>query len=63
MLLYYYYQLLVLIKEAAHPLNLLLGRIIKLNPGSDGILRVITVRISLDIVVRPAVKLCPLPTC
>lgn len=54
---------LVLIKEATHPLNWRMGRVIKLHPGGDGNLRVVTVRTTSRVLVRPAVKLCPLPSC
>lgn len=54
---------LVLIKEATHPLHWLLGRIMNLHPGSDGISRVATVRTATGSLKRPAVKLCPLPIC
>lgn len=54
---------LVLIKESTHPLYWRLGRIIRLHPGSDGVSRVATVKTATGTLTRPAVKLCPLPTC
>lgn len=53
---------LVLIKEDnLPPLQWSLGRIIQLHPGTDGIVRVATVRTSTGTVKRPATKLCLLP--
>lgn len=53
---------LVLIREASHPLQWKLGRIHTLNPGTDGVVRVVTVDTMAGSLTRPAVKLCPLPT-
>lgn len=38
-----------------------LGRIVKLHPGKDNIIRVVTVKTAKGLLVRPAVKICPLP--
>ena len=52
---------LVLIKEDnVPPLLWPLGRIIELHPGSDGRVRVVTLRTTKGILTRPIVKLCPL---
>lgn len=53
---------LVLIKEDdLRPMQWRLGRIIDVHPGSDGVIRVATVRTQSGIMKRPSVKLCPLP--
>ncbi|XP_071577903.1 uncharacterized protein [Temnothorax nylanderi] len=53
---------LVLIKDAnMSPLRWKRGRVEALHPGSDGVLRVATVRVADGSIVRPLVKLCPLP--
>ncbi|XP_031328450.1 uncharacterized protein LOC116159581 [Photinus pyralis] len=53
---------LVLIKdEQKTPLFWPLGRIIEVHPGTDGVVRVATVKTSHGIYKRPVVKLCPLP--
>lgn len=38
-----------------------LGRVVQLHPGKDDIIRVVTVKTSKGLLVRPAVKICPLP--
>ncbi|XP_071571819.1 uncharacterized protein [Temnothorax nylanderi] len=54
---------LVLIKDAnLSPLRWRRGRVEALHPGSDGVPRVATVRVADGSLVRPLVKLCPLPT-
>lgn len=53
---------LVLIKhENKTPLNWTLGRVVELHPGSDGNVRVVTVKTATGFFRRPVVKLCPLP--
>lgn len=53
---------IVLIKEDnVKPLHWRFGRIINVHPGSDGVVRVATVRTESGVFKRPAVKLCPLP--
>lgn len=54
---------LVLIKEDNMPaLHWKRGRIVKLLPGKDGIVRVAEVRTQNGLLLRPASKLCRLPT-
>lgn len=49
-------------EECTAPTKWKLGRIVEVHPGSDGIVRVVTVRLaSGSIMKRPVVKLCPLP--
>ncbi|XP_026462660.1 uncharacterized protein LOC113365282, partial [Ctenocephalides felis] len=52
----------VLLKEDnLPPLNWLLGRITNVNPGTDGKVRVVTVKTKAGIYVRPITRICPLP--
>ncbi|XP_063358857.1 uncharacterized protein LOC134648296 [Cydia amplana] len=55
---------IVLIKdENRPPLHWPLGRVVSLHNGPDGVVRVATVRTAKDnLVKRPLVKLCPLPS-
>lgn len=53
---------LVLIREQnLPPLQWRLGRIIRVFPGPDGVVRVAEVRTSSGVITRAMVKLCPLP--
>lgn len=53
---------LVLIKiEQKPPLYWETGRIIKLHPGQDGVVRVVTLKTTHGVIQRPVVKICPLP--
>lgn len=53
---------LCLIKnEQSPPLHWVLGRIVKLYPGKDGVVRVADLKTSTGLLQRPIVKLCPLP--
>lgn len=53
---------LVLLKEDnLPPLCWKLGRIIQLHPGSDGIVRVVSVKTSNSVLKRAVSKVCPLP--
>lgn len=53
---------LVLIKEENQPpLNWALGRVVELNRGSDGIVRVVSVKTKNGILKRACAKLCALP--
>lgn len=53
---------LVLIKdERLPPLNWLMGRIVEIHPGRDGLVRVASVRTKNGILKRPITKLCILP--
>nr|CAI5856873.1 unnamed protein product [Callosobruchus analis] len=54
---------LVLIKSENHPpLQWTLARIVKLHPGSDGVVRVVTLQTAQGTLQCPVVKICPLPT-
>jgi hypothetical protein len=56
-------NMLVLIKEDnIPPIHWLLGRITTLHPGSDNIVRVVSIRTKNGIFKRPVVKICILPT-
>ncbi|KAJ8964269.1 hypothetical protein NQ317_005510 [Molorchus minor] len=53
---------LVLIKnDNSPPCQWLLGRIVSLSPGLDGVARVASVKTANGQLTRPLVKLCPLP--
>lgn len=53
---------LVLVKEdGLPPANWKLGRIVKLYPGPDNIVRVVDVQCVHNVIRRPVVKLCVLP--
>lgn len=53
---------LALIKnEQTPPRQWMLGRVTCLHPGSDGIVRVVTLKVANGFIQRPVVKLCPLP--
>lgn len=53
---------LVLINEPnAPPLEWPLGRVIKLFPGNDGVVRVVEIKTARNTLVRPVNKLCRLP--
>lgn len=53
---------LVLIKnDLTPPMQWHMGRVLAVHPGSDGVVRVATVRTSTGSLKRPVVKLCPLP--
>ena len=54
--------MLVLIKEDnLPPLCWKMGRIVDCHPGSDGVVRVVTVQCATNKLKRPVVKICPLP--
>lgn len=53
---------IVIIKDDNRsPLQWSMGRVIKLHPGPDGIVRVATIKTKDSIITRPLVRLCPLP--
>ncbi|GJQ88737.1 hypothetical protein Trydic_g15865, partial [Trypoxylus dichotomus] len=53
---------LVLLKDDnAPPLQWQLGRVIDLHPGSDSVVRVVSVRTNKGITKRSVMKICPLP--
>ncbi|XP_011858374.1 PREDICTED: uncharacterized protein LOC105555930 [Vollenhovia emeryi] len=54
-------DLVIIREENLPPLKWKLGRVIELHPGSDGLVRVATVRTSGNNVKRSIVKLCKLP--
>lgn len=52
----------VLVKdERLPPLKWIMGRVIETHPGSDGLIRVCSVKTQNGIFKRPVVKLAPLP--
>lgn len=54
---------LVLLKDPSHPPpNWPLARVIKIHPGDDGLVRVVTVRTPNSEFKRCIIKICPLPT-
>lgn len=54
---------LVLIKDSnLPPRQWRLGRVQKVFPGADGVVRVAEIRTHQGTLVRPVVKLCPLPS-
>lgn len=53
---------IVIIKnENYHPLSWPLARVLTLHPAADGVVRCATVRTPQSTLVRPLIKLCPLP--
>lgn len=53
---------LLLILDGQYPLTKwLLGRILDVHPGADGLVRVASVKTSLSTFKSPVAKLCPLP--
>ncbi|XP_071643026.1 uncharacterized protein [Temnothorax longispinosus] len=54
-------QLVMLKEDESMPLKWVLARIDGVHPGSDGVIRILTVRTSKGIYKRPIVKICPLP--
>lgn len=53
--------LVVIRNEQKSPLEWDLGRVLKLHPGNDGVVRVVTLKTAKGILQRPVVKVCPLP--
>ncbi|KAJ8938355.1 hypothetical protein NQ318_000147 [Aromia moschata] len=52
----------VLIKDdSSPPLHWRVGRVLETHPGSDNVVRVVTLKTALGTLKRPVVKLCPLP--
>ncbi|KAJ8956901.1 hypothetical protein NQ318_014319 [Aromia moschata] len=43
------------------PLHWRVGRVFETHPGSDNVVRVVTLKTALGTLKRPVVKLCPLP--
>lgn len=54
-------QLVIIRQDNLPPTKWLLGRIEAIHPGTDGLVRVATVRTQNSTLKRPVVKLCPLP--
>lgn len=54
-------QLVIIHDTNSPPLTWKLGRIIATSPGSDGIVRVVTLKTQTGIMKRPSVKVSPLP--
>lgn len=53
--------MVLIIDERLSPAKWLLGRVIEVHAGSDGLVRVASVRTAKTVFKRPIVKLCPLP--
>lgn len=53
--------MVVLKSDNIPPLRWAIGRIVETHPGTDGVVRVATVKTQQGIFKRPLVKLCPLP--
>lgn len=54
-------QLVIINDTNSPPLSWKLGRIISTSPGTDGIVRVVTIKTQTGITKRPSVKVSPLP--
>ena len=54
--------IVLIIDDNAPPLAWLLGKVEKVYPGKDGVIRVADVRTKKALYTRPIVKLCPLPS-
>lgn len=54
-------SMVVIKNDLCPPLKWLLGRVLDVHPGRDGVIRVATVLTKNGMVCRPLVKLCPLP--
>ncbi|EFA12598.1 hypothetical protein TcasGA2_TC001838 [Tribolium castaneum] len=53
-------ETIVLLKESTPPLLWKMGSVIEIHPGSDGVVRVVTVKTSSGVLKRPVTKLVPL---
>uniref|UniRef100_A0A146L3Y2 Integrase catalytic domain-containing protein n=1 Tax=Lygus hesperus TaxID=30085 RepID=A0A146L3Y2_LYGHE len=51
---------IVLLKEDSHPLSWPIAKVLEVQPGQDGVVRVATIKTALSTYKRPAVKLVPL---
>ncbi|KAJ8956191.1 hypothetical protein NQ318_020743 [Aromia moschata] len=51
----------LLLKRFISPLHWRVGRVFETHPGSDNVVRVVTLKTALGTLKRPVVKLCPLP--
>ncbi|CAK9834262.1 hypothetical protein ANTRET_LOCUS10813 [Anthophora retusa] len=54
--------LVVIREDNTPPLKWRLGRIVELHPGSDGIVRVVSIKVADGIIRRPSTRICLLPT-
>jgi hypothetical protein len=54
-------DLVVVIEDNLPPMKWLLGRVVTLHPGKDGLVRVATIKTSKGEIKRPTAKLCLLP--
>jgi len=54
-------SMVLIVDERYPPAKWPLGRVIKIHPGKDGLVRVATVKTLTSTLTRPIVKLCPLP--
>jgi len=54
-------SMVLVVDERNPPAKWPLGRVIKTHPGKDGLVRVATVKTLTSTLIRPIVKLCPLP--
>lgn len=54
-------DIVILKEENVPPANWPLGKIIKIHPGKDGLVRVVTIKTARGIFKRPIIKLCTLP--
>lgn len=53
--------IVVLVDKDLTPLKWSLGRVIKMQPGSDGVVRGVDVKTSSGVLTRAAAKVCVLP--
>ncbi|KAJ0169592.1 hypothetical protein K1T71_010808 [Dendrolimus kikuchii] len=54
-------DVVAIVDQNISPLEWRLGKVVAIHPGSDGIVRVVTLRTEKGILKRPVVKVCPLP--
>lgn len=55
-------QLVLLKEDNLPPLQWKLGRIVEMYPGTDGLIRVVSIQTPTSILKRPITKICPLPS-
>lgn len=55
-------DIVTIVEQNLPPLEWRFGRVVELHPGSDGVVRVVTLRTAKGLLRRPVVKICPLPT-
>lgn len=54
-------SMVLIVDERYPPAKWPLGRVLKVHPGEDGLVRVVTVKTQISEYKRPITKLCPLP--